>query len=70
MRFAICDDEKIFIEQFESVVYSVYNRLDIDLNKYNEALDNINKALEHDPNNYRLLQNKISVMEAMYGKQK
>ena len=46
MRFAICDDENIFIEQFESVVYSVYNRLDIDLNKYNEgpklleALDN------------------------------
>ncbi|MCQ2531186.1 MAG: LytTR family DNA-binding domain-containing protein [Saccharofermentans sp.] len=51
MRFAICDDEKIFIEQFESVVYSVYNRLDIDLNKYSEGpklLEDLDNGLQVD----------------------
>lgn len=39
MNFAVCDDEKIFIKQFESVVSERYSRLDVTIDSFCSGLD-------------------------------
>lgn len=39
MKLAICDDEQIFIDQFTSLVYKKYARLDVVINTYTSGLD-------------------------------
>lgn len=43
MNFAVCDDEKIFINQFESVVSEKYSRLDVAMDSFCSGLDLLEK---------------------------
>ena len=51
MRLAICDDEQIFIDQFTSLVYEKYARLDVDIITFTsglELLDSIKSGEAYD----------------------
>ncbi|MCQ2504870.1 MAG: LytTR family DNA-binding domain-containing protein [Saccharofermentans sp.] len=39
MRFVVCDDEKVFINQFESVVSERYSRLDVTVESFCSSID-------------------------------
>lgn len=51
MRLAICDDEQVFIEQFTSLVYDKYTRLDVVIDSYTSGLkllDAIKSGADYD----------------------
>lgn len=43
MRLAICDDEKVFIDQFSSLVYKRFTKLDVDVESFTSGLDLLSK---------------------------